>query len=126
MAWRDNPPQSSSFTLTATGYSTTPTATMYYTKIGNTVSVTMGASISATSNATTKTLTGVPAAIRPANLKTFPVLVSDNGGSEVWGSGRLATDGVITVYPTATPGSNWTSSGTASITKITFAYDLGG
>lgn len=114
------------FTLSgSTGWTSTPTDTAYYTKIGNAVHLTMPAGFSGTSNATTKILSGVPAAIRPLSIKWTPVLVSDNGGAQVWAEGRVLTNGNIQVY--AGPNSNgWTASGTATIFPITIAYDLGG
>lgn len=57
---------SGSFTVTATGMSTTVTGTAYYKMSGGVVVLTYPF-LTGTSNATTFTLTGLPAAIRPAS-----------------------------------------------------------
>lgn len=55
-----------SFTGTLTGYAAGPTGTVNWQRIGNMVFMYLTAQISGTSNATSMTMTGVPAAIQPA------------------------------------------------------------
>ncbi len=68
-----------SFTGTVTGTTATPTGDCYYTRAGNLVTLFCG-SISYTSNSTSLTLTGLPAAIRPTWSTDSQVtcLVQDN------------------------------------------------
>jgi len=55
-----------SFTFTGTGFTTSPTKTAYYTKIGNQVTIRIP-DITGTSNSTLCTITGLPVAIRSDN-----------------------------------------------------------
>jgi len=55
-----------SFTGTLTGCTTSPTATFNYQRIGNHVHLWCNAGLNATSNATTMSITGAPAIIRPS------------------------------------------------------------
>lgn len=111
------------FTGTLTGCTTSPTDTVNYTKIGNQVTIQFQAGYTATSNATTKTITGMPAAICPARDTYGPVVCIDNGGTAVFGSFKIGSNGTITVYPTAARG-NWTGSGTTTIDPICFTYQV--
>jgi hypothetical protein len=72
-------PTSATFSATLTGCTTAPTGTAYYTRFGNTVTLTLPA-LTATSNTTSMTYTGLPAAIQPAQVQyfTIPALL-DNG-----------------------------------------------
>lgn len=93
----------SSYTGTLTGYASPPTGTIYYCKIGAHVTLfvpSAGSGLSGTSNATSMTITGMPAAIRPTRTQIvqFPG-VGDN--SALIGDGeqilaQIDTAGVIT------------------------------
>lgn len=112
----------SSYTGTVTGFSTAITKTIYYTKVGNLVVVDTQ-EIGATSNATTKTITGAPAAIQPSTAnKRFVGNVSDNGGTYVPGM-VIFNGGTFTIYPNLT-GGNWTASGTAIIEDFHISFTL--
>lgn len=112
-----------SYTATATGMTTSPTNTFTYTKAGNLVVLNMDG-ISGTSNAATFTVTGAPAAIRPASgTRDFVARVKDNGGSFVYGMGRMDTSGVITLFLDAT-GTAWTSSGVKAINSLSASYTI--
>lgn len=54
------------FTGTLTGCTTSPTVTIYYVRVGKHVTLTIPSTITATSNTTAATITGLPAALRPA------------------------------------------------------------
>lgn len=116
----------SSYTATLTGCTTSPTYTVVYTKIGNQVTL-MFPSWAGTSNATTKTLTGMPAAIRPSG--TYPVygmisnVIDNTAAATTPGSFYIASSGVITMYPN-TAGGNWTNSGTATGQNCCITYTL--
>ena len=113
----------STFTGTLTGCTTSPTTTVYYTKTGNTVIIQSGTLLSATSNATTKTITGMPAALYPARTTNLIAIVSDNGGNFISGLCQLDTSGVLNFYADV-QGTAFTSSGTFQLRQFTFAYQL--
>ncbi len=116
-----------SFTGTLTGCTTTPTYVMNYVKVGNAVTLEMATSgFTGTSNATSKTITGMPAIIRPATgkVKLFYFAMSDNGGGFTLCNASIADTGVITFGNALTGGgTSWTNSGTfATAGGATVAY----
>lgn len=111
-----------SFVGTLTGVDSAVTGTVIYDINGKTVTVHVP-QFSGTSNATTKTITGAPAAIQPSVQQYFPVRASDNGGANVWGTGRVETSGVITLFPLAS-GGNWTGSGTMTMNATALTWYL--
>lgn len=117
---------SSSFTGTLTGCTTSPTATIYYTKHNNIITIMLdsASSLTGTSNATTKTITGMPAAARPARtVNTGFTALQDNGGTFAVGLVSIAATGVITLSPQIT-GGNWTASGTFTMQPFSVSYTL--
>lgn len=115
---------SGTFTATLTGCTTSPTYTVTYTVNGKQVTLDVPTT-TATSNATGKTLTGMPANIRPTSTaKNGIVSASDNGGSFAFGLADVLTSGVIDIFSTAS-GGNWTTSGTFSSKQFTMQYVLG-
>lgn len=116
----------STFTATLTGCTTAPTFTVRYTRIGNHVILTCPRPMTGlTSNATTKTLTGMPATIRPATQLEFYAksFASDNGGAQAIGALRIATSGVISMFSTFNQ-AVWTASGTCDFGEFTLSYTL--
>ena len=112
-----------SFTGTLTGCTTSPTQTIYYTRCGNQVTFGFAGHFSATSNATTKTITGVPTILRPANGGYVAVQTINNDGTRVWGLAALDGSGAILLYNN--PGAYaWTASGGFAITQPTFTYNM--
>lgn len=112
----------SSFTGTLTGTSGPLTGTITYTKIGNLVVICVP-NLQGTSTTTSKTITGMPAAIRPASGKVVLPFVSDNGGGTTAGVASLDSAGVITLYSSTGLG-GWTASGTVTINAFEIAYTL--
>lgn len=112
----------SSFVATAIGMTTAQTGTVTYSANGNSVVLDFPA-ITGTSNATTFTLTGVPAAIRPATAKIVHITITDNGGAATGGRARIETDGTITIFSTPALGA-FTAASTKSITAGSAAYTL--
>jgi hypothetical protein len=112
----------SSYTGTLNGCTTSPNGTINYTRNGNSVTIDVP-SFTGTSNGASKTVTGMPASIRPATNKKFSCFTSDNGGSYIAAIGDLATDGTLE-YTTSASGGIWTTSGTATIQKMCFTYTL--
>ena len=79
--------QEGSYTGTLTGCTTSPTTTVYYTKVGNIVHLNnLAAGVTGTSNASTMRLTGMPALIRPANSSKASVQggISGSVSQTVW------------------------------------------
>lgn len=112
----------SNYVASGTGFTTVPTGTVKYSVVGNTVTLDIPA-ITGTSNATTFTLTGGPAAIRPAVDKDFAVRITDNGGTSVMGFARIKTTGVIEIYA-GMSGAGFTASGTKSFPGASLTYTL--
>lgn len=116
--------QEGSFTATFSGFSTSPTATVYYVKTGKQITLSIGTPISATSNSTTKAITGLPSELWPAANATVICGISDNGGAYKSGYAYISPgDGVLRVY-NGIYTTLWTASGTAVIDVPCFSYSL--
>lgn len=111
-----------SFTMTATGMTTSPTGTCYYARRGKTVTLDIGA-VSGTSNSVAFTLTGGPAVMAPATQKNNVVRCQDNGAAYVAALIATEVSGVLSVYPT-TNGGNFTAAGTKSIAAASITYTM--
>lgn len=112
----------STYTATLTGCTTTPTYTVKYSIVGNVVTLQVGP-ITGTSNVTTKSLTGAPAAIQPATQQRFySVYAQDNGGAFVICSVFIETTGVMNFFYNAE--SAWTNVGTFTTRSFTVTYTL--
>lgn len=113
------------FTGTFTGFTTSPTLTIYVTKVGNSANLTPGtSSTTATSNATTKTITGMPSAIRPTRDQPFFFAGLDNGGTIAMAFAKITSAGVISFFSSLIGGA-WTASGSANITMPNVPYNQG-
>jgi len=115
------------FTMTGTGFTSSPTGTARYTRVGKAVILYIP-SIQGESNSTGLTYTGMPAAIRPARTQTVPVeAIVDNTTTLLAGFVDIGTDGVLTVAPrkslTAMPGA-FVTSGSKGISGLTITYSL--
>ncbi len=110
-----------SYTGTLTGCDTTPTQSIKVSKDGNVVTVDSIVAFTGTSNAATKTVTGMPSQYRPATAKQFVARLSDNGGANVFGLATVGTNGTLTFFTDAN-GTGWTSSGTATISTFCVTY----
>lgn len=115
--------QEGTFTGTFTGFTSSPTLTFAYTKVGKLVTLTCtGSYITATSNSTSKAITGLPSDLVPSGTLCLGIYsVSDNGGTYVSGLVFLGISGSIAVYPDV-GGSPWTASGTAIIRPTSLSY----
>lgn len=114
--------EESSFTGTLTGCTTAPTGTVKATRVGNTVTLNIPP-LTATSNTTAKTITGMPEQFRPATLARFYQSISDNGGAQVMALCTVETSGVLTI--TASPGAGaWTAAGVATLAGGAVSYPI--
>lgn len=111
-----------SFTGTLTGCTTSPTAIINYTIIGNVAHMDVP-SFSATSNATTMTVTGAPNVIKPTTQKTLIASVQDNTGTPVAALFSVTTNAVLSFSKDLSSGS-FTSSGTKGFAAMSFCYTL--
>jgi hypothetical protein len=115
------------FTLTGTGFTSSPTGTARYTRVGSMVVLYIPA-IQAVSNSSSLTYTGLPASIRPARLQTVcSEAVSNNTTELLGGFIEVGTDGTLTVMSRVSAtlaGAAWTSSGSKGISGLTITYSL--
>lgn len=110
------------FVLTATGLTTTVQVTAHYARSGSIV-VLYIPPVSGTSNATTYTLTGLPAALKPANDQGFIPVIVQNNGTLAHGYMRVLTTGVIQFLHNFS-GSGFTASGLKGSDHLNASYIL--
>lgn len=104
-----------SYTGTLTGCTTSPTATITYQRIGNLVMLNIPA-LTATSNATSFTITGAPAVIRPAattGVKNISRTV-DSGTNLFSSEVDMNSSGTLTFYAGGSA-TGWTAAGTKGV-----------
>lgn len=121
----DLTPDTGTFTFTLTGFTANPTATATWSRVGKLVTINL-ALASATSNATTMTLTGVPAAIQPSTVDQVATISSaeDSGANTVAAVAITHASGTWTLYK-GVYGGAWTGSGTKGLAgAATFSYIL--
>lgn len=105
---------SGSFTGTFTGFTTTVTGTVFYRVQDDQVEMWVETQVSATSNSTAMTVTGMPASLYPADTShTAGFRVIDNG-SHADGVAAISGLGVITLLNN---GGNFTNSGTKGVPR---------
>ena len=108
-----------SYTGTLTGCTTSPTATIEYSVEGDIVTLELPA-LTATSNTTACTITGMPAAIRPASAQTVHGTTQDSG-TNGWSRITVGTDGVLTLG-FGLSSNTFTNSGTKGLQPGTVSY----
>lgn len=127
----DCTPDTGTFTGTFTGFTANPTGTVTWVRIGPLVLVTFP-TFAATSNATSLTMTGLPAAIRPATLTQAVPLnacsMEDNSSvlAPTQDSDCLVTaaSGTLTFRKNGLA-AGWTAAGTKGmLDKVTIYYQL--
>lgn len=123
----DMAPDSGTFTVTITGCTTAPTGTAFWWKMGNLAVITLPA-VSATSNSTALTFTGLPAALQPAHGNNTIVSLLEDNGVNTYGTVQFsAGSGTMTcLKASSTSGASWTAAGTKGLAAlVTIAYSLG-
>lgn len=124
--------QTGTFTVSLAGMTATTTTTATYTISGNTVTITFPSLFTGTSNATSMSASGLPAAVQPATLNSYvPCTVQDNGSSVVGaaligpaaGAGNIlfSRDVLATGVLSAT---GFTASGTKGLNRTSLTYTL--
>ena len=115
-------PAIATFTITATGFTTTVTGTARYVLLG-TIVILFIPSLTGTSNATTLTLTGLPSAIQPTQTSFEELRVADNG-VDILGIARLNSGSTtIDLFSSIALGV-WTIVGTKTIYPLYICYHL--
>jgi hypothetical protein len=98
---------SGTFTGTLTGYASNPSGTVNYEIVGKRCTLTCLSAISGTSNATTMTMTGLPAACQPATgTPTLVCIVTANGGFPQLGVANISGSVITFGAALATGGIN--------------------
>lgn len=110
------------FTVTGTGFTTSPTGTASYVRVGKQVTLSLP-TISGTSNSTTFTLTGIPAEITISNPFMTVARVKDNSGPYVWGRAVIRENSTIELATDAN-GTPFTASGTKTMWIMHISYNL--
>jgi hypothetical protein len=126
-----NSPTYGSFTATAVGLTTAPTATFYYAVAGNMVTLFAGGTVTGTSNSTSFSLSGLPALITPTRTQTpyaAQTGFSDNSAS-CWAAVQINTTGTIAFLHFAAYGNppaltGWTASGSKGSGGFSVPYLL--
>lgn len=91
-----------SVTLTLTGCTTSPTQNPTITQQGPEISIAFSPGLSATSNSTACTLTGLPSKYQPSTNQNVPVCVNDNSAAVISGADLVPASGTITFDRTFT------------------------
>lgn len=110
-----------SFTGTLTGVTTVVTGTLKYSISGNVVALEIPI-LTGTSNSTAATITGLPAAVRPATTQKVLGVVTDNAVNAM---SLMSIDSAGTVTLAASlAGAAFTASGTKAVPNQTLTYHL--
>lgn len=123
----DMTPTTGTFTLTlTTGCTTSPSVTARYAKVGSLVTLNWPAFAVCTSNATTRVLSGLPAALSPvAAIDLNSCNSANNGGAAVISAcGIGAGTTVVAVSNGASPGNAFTASGLTQIYGASVSYPV--
>jgi hypothetical protein len=115
---------SGTFTLTGTGFTAGVSTTASYKVINGRVFlfITQNA-ITGTSNATTFTLTGLPAGIRPVSSHVVATVQAQDNGATVLASATVDPSGVITLGKGLLGGA-WTAAGTKGLYSTDLNWSL--
>ena len=115
------------FTITGNGFSSNPTGSAFYIRTGNGV-ILLVPSLSGTSNATTFTLSGIPATIQPTRGQNIVIAEVKDAGLNYSGEITINTDGTAQPYIRTTinagPSSTYTITGTKGVGGFTLSYLL--
>lgn len=112
-----------SFTPTWTGFSAAPSGDCTWQRVGNLITLFFPTG-TGTSNATTMTITNLPAAIRPSAATSVVAFVMDLGVAQV-GRISISAAGVMTFGATTAGAGGFTNSGTKGIPPTVHQYYLG-
>lgn len=122
----DMTPDAQVFTGNFTGFTTAPTATCRWSRNGNQVTLNIGSFGTATSNASTFAMTGLPASIQPAHTQSLPMIpgaFTNNTAAVDAGVTVTAASGTVTFVRSG--GAGWANPAVNGLTQpITVSYLL--
>ena len=113
---------SGSFTGTLTGMTASTTGTVDYTIIGDIVTLSIASNITGTSNATTMTMTGMPADLWPSGSRYVFARLRDNTTGTLQGLTAIDSSGTITFSYGITSGLAFTAANTKGLLTCTMVY----
>lgn len=120
-------PTTGSFTGTFTGVTGSPTVACSWTKVGNSVTLFVGAS-SQTGNATSYGLSGLPAAIQPTTIKYGAGPNNSVNSGAVTGTGAVIVSGSTLIFLLNGTATGWAAAGTRAFGDVTrgstITYDV--
>lgn len=112
---------SGTFSGSLSGFSTSPSITVFYVRVGGMVILT-ASSVSFTSNATTMSLSGLPSHLTPATSKIVSHIVTDDGVSAT-GRADVTSSSVINFYSSA-DAAPFVASGTKGFPCLMVTYTM--
>lgn len=114
------------FTATLNYCTTAPTASISFTRVGKQVALKLPAALTATSNATSLTISGLPAALQPDSNRTvnIPVPVTDNDATSLGVAIISPGSSNIVFGKSLTSSGGFTASGTKGIPYLQITYNL--
>jgi hypothetical protein len=119
----DYTPETGNFTATATGMTASITGTARYHRIGNRVTLKIPGLLG-TSNTTSCTITGLPAAIQPATTQQFYIVPVQNNSVDAAGMASV-TGGTITLHKDPNSAANaFTNSGGKGTAGFEITYQM--
>jgi hypothetical protein len=110
------------FSGTFTGYASGIPNNVTWARYGKLVMLNMPL-FASTSNATTFTMTGLPAALQPTTIGHECFVSAEDNGANVIGIASITNTGTITFYKSVSGGA-WTGSGTKGMRNCTLCYFL--
>ncbi len=124
----DMTPDTGTFTGNVTGCTASVNIACKWCRIGNLVILVLNYTNTAatgTSNSTSMTITGIPAAIQPAGAQTTKIAFMEDNTAGTDGAGNLSGGTIILFKGASQSGTSWTAAGTKGMANAnTFAYIL--
>lgn len=115
--------ETGSFTGTLTGFTATVTGTVDYSIVGDIVTLSVATDITGTSNATTMTLTGMPADLYPSGTRGTFARIQDNTTTYAIVRASVSSTGTITFYTNASTGA-FAAANTKGLLACTLIYKI--
>lgn len=108
--------RASSFEATLTGMAASTVGTVEWQLNNNVATLLLPSALTGTSNATTMTMTGLPADVTPSANRTLPVFYGVDNGASAFVSGTVANTGVISFFIASSGGAAaFTNTGTKGL-----------
>lgn len=119
---KNNSILNSTFTGTLNGVTALVQGTVKVQRVGNCVTMHIP-SLTGTSNSTSCSISGLPAALIPAAASSMEPCIIDDNSVTALGRMEVTAAGAITVYPSLTAAATgWTAAGTKTVTRKSITY----